>query len=769
MKVLDRYLLKEIIPSFLISLAFIIFLLFMNEIFYLAEIFIARGVPFKIVLRILFYLLPSVLALALPLAFMAGVLGGLARLSSDRETEAMKVLGITAGKMLKPVFLAGFFLWLISLVFTFYLTPAANYRWLQTMVNSVLSRVNLEVEPGRFVESLPGKVVFVEKQREDGRFEKVFLFQQENPEKTQVILARSGEIVLETEKNEARLLLENGKNYDFSLPSPETIALSEFQKLEQRVDLSQMVGRFSLEKKGREKNIKELWRDWRRFQKEGREGDSGKRITLIEIHKRLSLPATCLIFVFLGVGLGWRRWPGGRLGGYGLSLVLIMAYYFLLVIGEQRALSGRQPAWLAMWLPDFLILLFGLYFYFSACRKKESWVSSSREKIKLFLAKTLGRRKKAEEISAESEEAGSFLHPSLLDRYIISRFVSASMAIFLALLFIMILVNFLQRMELVRENEKPVRLLLLFIWYKMPEFILFTFLVTVLSASVLTLSYFYRKNEIPAMITSGISYYRVVAPLLIVSLLLIPLFYFFQDRLVSRNNLRAEKIWDMISDRPARTFTYMNRYWIRGKDSGDFYHYDLLDPAQKVLSRLMILEADRIELGLKKITYAQVALIQRNELELKNGWIREFMDGVSRFSRFEFSRINLKEAEDYFLKEWKEPPTMTLTELRHYSEDLERTGSPARRFRLEAEFRKAFPLSVLILTLLSVASVGLAGQKGFIFPLALSLVAGFLYWEAMAIFRSLCMARVLSPFLASWEPQIIFLLGGIYLLLKGKT
>ena len=769
MKVLDRYLLKEIIPSFLISLAFIIFLIFMNEIFYLAEIFIARGVSLRIVLRILLYLLPSVLTLALPLAFMAGVLGGLARLSSDRETEAMKVLGITPGKMIKPMFLTGFFLWLITLVFTFYLTPAANYRWLQTMVNSVLSRVNLEVEPGRFVESLPGKVIFVERKREDGGFEKVFLFQQENPEKTQVILAESGQIVLEAEENQARLLLENGKNYDFNLPSPETIALSEFQKLEQRVDLSQMMGRFSLEKKGREKNIEELWQEWRQFQKEGRKADSGKRITLVEIHKRLSLAATCLIFVFLGVGLGWRRWPGGRLGGYGLSLILIMAYYFLLVTGEQRAIAGKQPAWLAMWLPDFLILLFGLYFYFSACRKKETRVILNGEKIKLFLAKILRTPEGAEKISSEGARAGSALRPSLLDRYIISRFIRTSGVIFLALLLTMISVNFLQRMELVRENQKPVRLLLLFIWYRMPEFILFTFLVTILSASVLALSYFYRKNEIPAMITSGISYYRVVAPLLILSVVLLPLFYFFQDRLVSRSNLRAEKIWDMISDRPARTFTFINRYWIRSRGAGDFYHYDLLDPARKVLLRLMILEADRIQPGLKKITYAQEVFIQRNELELKNGWIREFMDGVSRFSRFEFSRIKLEEAANYFIKEWKEPPTMTLAELRRYSEDLERTGSPARRFRLEAEFRKAFPLSILILTLLSVASVSLVGHKGVLFPLALSLVAGFLYWETMAIFRSLSLAGALSPELAGWASQIIFLLGGIYLLLKGRT
>jgi len=769
MKILDRYLLKEIIPSFLISLAFIIFLLFMNEIFYLAEIFVAHGVQLKVVLKVLFYLLPSILALALPLAFMAGVLGGLARLSSDRETEAMKVLGITPAKMLKPVFIMGLFLWLISLGFTLWLTPAANYRWLQTMVNSVLSRVQLAVEPGRFSESLPGKVVFVQQLEENEKWKKVFLFQGENPEKIQIILANSGGIALEAERNEARLFLENGKNYGLNLYNPEAIGLSEFQKLEQRIDLSRLSGNFSLEKKGREKNIKELGRDWKRFQKEEPPDILAKRVTLIEIHKRLSLPATCLVFVFLGVGLGWKRWPGGQLGGFGLSLVLLLAYYFLLVTGEQKALDGKQPAWLAMWLPDFLILIFGLYFYFSAYKKKENQISFHGGRLKVSILKIFGQGERTKKISSEGKRARLVFFPSLLDRYVISRFIRVCGLIFLAMLAIMVLVTFLQRIELVKEGQKPASLLLLFIWYKIPEFTLLTLLVASLSASVLTLSYFYRKNEIPAMITSGLSYYRVVAPILIFALLLVPLFYFFQDRLVSRSNFRAYEIWDLISDRPARTFTYINRYWIRGKDSESFYHYDLLDPARKVLSRLIILETDQNQTGLKKIISAQEAFIEKEKLKLKDGWEREFTDKTSRFSRFESSDVKLKDAENYFLKEWKEPSTMTIAELRHYSEDLERTGSAATRFRLEAEFRKAFSFSVLVLTLLSVASVSLVGQKGFLFPLGVSLIGGFLYWEAMAIFRSLGITEVLSAYLAAWGPQIIFLLGGIYLLLKGRT
>lgn len=74
MKTLNRYLLKEVVISFLIALGLIILVLLLNDIFYLTDIFISKKVPLAVVLRVLFLLLPSILALAIPLAFLAGLL-----------------------------------------------------------------------------------------------------------------------------------------------------------------------------------------------------------------------------------------------------------------------------------------------------------------------------------------------------------------------------------------------------------------------------------------------------------------------------------------------------------------------------------------------------------------------------------------------------------------------------------------------------------------------------------------------------------------------
>lgn len=768
MKVLDRYLIREIVPSFLVALSFIVFLLFMNQIFYLVDVFISKDVPLLVAMKVLFYLLPAVVALALPLAFMAGVLGGLARLSSDGEIEALKVLGLSPRRVLKPVFILGLVFWLIGTSFTFWLMPAANYRWLQTMVNSVLTRITLEVEPGHFIESLPGRVLFVQAKEKDGTWRNVFVYQQKEPDKAQITLSRSGQLSLPPEKKEAWLYLADGINYGFDLKSPDIMLVNNFRKLVQVVDLWKITQSFSLEKKSREKNIKELFEDRAKLRKEETADPRLRRLTELELHKRFSLPSTCLIFVFLGVGLGWRRWRGGRLTGYALSVIVLLTYYALLIVGENAAIKGKQPAALAMWLPNLLILVFGLFFYFSSYR-----VESDRWQTIFFRfgewRKKLLRKNNKVTAPSEVKTGRNLFWPALLDRYLVRRFFKMALLIFFVLIFILVLITFFQNLELVKESQKPLKLLIAYIWYKLPEFSLLTGLVAVLIACSLALGYLYRKNEIAAMITAGFSYYRIILPLLVAALILVGPGFLLQDRIITRSNARAEEIWSYISDRPIRTFSYFSHYWIRGKEDKNFYHYDLVEPKTRTIGNFLVLEMEEKDFRLRKMVFAKQAKIEKDGLQLTSGWTRIFDQASSSYFPFETQRLELKNAESYFLKEWKEPATMTISELKLYSQDLIRMGASATRFSVEAEFRKAFSLAFFILVIIALIAVNLTGGRGFLFPLAISLSAGFVYWQMMAIFRSLGMSGVLSPFLAAWSPQIIFFLLSLYFLLRVRT
>jgi len=121
------------------------------------------------------------------------------------------------------------------------------------------------------------------------------------------------------------------------------------------------------------------------------------------------------------------------------------------------------------------------------------------------------------------------------------------------------------------------------------------------------------------------------------------------------------------------------------------------------------------------------------------------------------------------VKEWKEPSLMTWKELGQYSRDLEKSGSSALSFKLEARSRVAWPFSVFVLALLGVALAGLSQKKIFVFPLGLALGGGYLFWQTVAAFRSLGQAGILNPGIAAWSPIVIFSLVGFYLFFRVKT
>ena len=75
------------------------------------------------------------------------------------------------------------------------------------------------------------------------------------------------------------------------------------------------------------------------------------RLTLVEIHKKFSIPFACLAFGIIALPLGITNRRGGKSSGFSLSILIILVYYILINNGEDLARSGKLPAWLAMWAP----------------------------------------------------------------------------------------------------------------------------------------------------------------------------------------------------------------------------------------------------------------------------------------------------------------------------------------------------------------------------------------------------------------------------------
>jgi len=803
MKFFDKYLLKEIIPPFFIGLLVYSFVLLMNQAFILSELFIARGVSFTSVALIFIYLIPSVLAFAVPMSVLMGILAGLSRLSSDSEIVAFRTLGIRNSRLVWPVFLFAFAGWLVTSALTLYLAPRANYRWVQTLTRSVLSKVQLKINPREFNEAIPQTVLFIQDITPDNRWENIFVYLTGEGSEPRAIFARTGRLNFFPEAKRATLELFDGAIHAVPMAEPERYSITLFDRVEEEINVESLFAQFSSEKRVREKDIGELFQstegigaDLKKIEAERRRLDSGRasaknvrarkqevefdfrrkvrewRSHWVEIHKKFSLPFVCFIFVLVGIPLGISTRKGGRTSGFTISLIIILVYYVLITAGEKNAIEGHLSPFLGMWGPNILFFLAGLYLFARASRESSLFALLSRR----------GRRRKVRTVIIRVPSLSArrwaplkrpwfpLRFPNTLDRYIMRKYLAIFWLVFLALLSISIIVTFFERIDNIYEHNKSISLLLRYIQYRIPEFINFGLPVTVLATSLLTLGLLTKSNEITAMKACGVSIYRIVIPL-IVTAGLVSLFSFgFQERLVPSANKKAEEVWNRINDVPARSYGFLDRRWVLSKDKSRIYHYSYFEPKTGTFSQFSLFEIESSSWSLGRRVYAEKGRLEGHELSLSRGWLRSFpAESQSRFEDFQDMEFRLAEDRDYFLKEVKEPSLMSFGELKRYTADVETMGFETTRFKVDLSSKISFPFVCVVMTLLAIPFAFSMGKRGALVGLGLSVIIAMIYWGALGVFRSLGYVGFLSPFLASWGPNLIFGPLGLYLLFRLRT
>ncbi|HVP89787.1 MAG TPA: LPS export ABC transporter permease LptF [Terriglobales bacterium] len=786
LKVFDRYVLKEVVPPFFAGLLVTTFVLLMNQVLILAELLIDKGVPAGLAARLFVLLVPSLLAFAVPMAVLAGILGGLARLSADSEVAAFATLGVGPRRFVRPLLAFGVAGWLLASALTLVLAPRANFRWVQAMTGSVLARAGLRVNPMEFNETIPGVVLYVQNVDREKGWENVFAYLGKDSRAPRVVMARAGRLELYPEQKRATLELRDGVIHSGDPAESSTYSVTAFDRFEEEIDVENLFPPVTSEKRVREKDIVELLRDVRVIRGElaGLEGKrlrapgsqaavllAGQKLRefrahLVEIHKKFALPFACLVFVLLGLPLGLAAGRSGRTGGLSLSLGVILLYYVLITTGEKLAMDGKLAPWLAMWGPDLLLAVAAIALIFrtesasavlsrlaGALRRLEHRAGPPQPRRRAFRAPRLPLR-----------------FPNILDRYLSRRYLAVLSLSLAWLLAAAALAAFFERLDILHRHGKPLGLLLRHVWFRVPEFLTAVLPVAALATALLVVGVLVRTNEATALKASGISLYRAVLPVLVMAAAVSGAAFLVEERLAPAAGLRAEETWNRIIDRPGRKYSTLNRHWIVGRRGDRVYHYEFSDPGSSAFSRLSVFDLDTAAWSLAARAYAETGVLVPGGVELRRGWTRDFRRGAALpFALRDAWVLAAGESRGWFVREGKEPEQMTYGELRRYASEVRAMGFEATRYRVDLAAKVAFPLAALIMTLLAVPLGFTMGRKGTLVGVGLSVALAFGYWGTFAIFRSLGYTGVLPPFLAAWAADLMFGLAGVLLLFRLRT
>jgi len=770
-RLFDRYIFRETVPPFALGLLVYTFVLLMNQILLLSEMFIARGVSLDVILALLVFLIPSILAFTVPMSVLMGILAGLSRMSTDAEVTALQTLGVGIHRLLRPVLIFSFCGWILTSFLTLYLAPRANYEWVKTLTQSVLAKAQIDIKPREFYEIAPDK-----------SWKNIFVYFTRPHREPQLILASRGRLNFFPERKRAVLELYDGTIHSYSPSNPEKYSVTVFQRLEEELNMENIFPNHGQEKREREKDILELHSDLEGikaqielFPESEKESPMVKamlrqmRTYKVEIHKKWALPFACIIFAFLGISLGVTTRKGGRTSGFTLSITIIIIYYILIQAGASLAVEGRMSAFTGIWSANIILSLISAYAILSA-EKEWHW-----QKILVWF------RKRFPSWKGRSFSLGlpriSLRFPNILDRYTARKYLAVFSLVFISTLSLFIIITFFDQIDNLYEHNKPLSMFFEYIWYKIPDFINYVLPISALTSVLLSLGLMTKFNEITAMKASGVSLYRTVLPVLFLSGLVSFFSFYLQENVLPYSNKKAEETWNRINDIPPRSYNRLDRRWVAGKNQDRIYYeglrmyyYNYFDPISSVFSHLTILEINIVDWSITRRVYADKGSLDGHELLLHEAWVRRFQNSKpSEFRQMGETSLFINEAKEYFIKDWKEPDQMNYSELKQYIQDIEERQFDTTRLEVDLHSKISFPLVSLIMTLLAIPFAFSMGKRGALVGIGLSLIIAMIYWGTVGVFQSMGYAGYMQPFLAAWGPNFLFGLIGLYFMLTLRT
>ena len=362
-RLINRYVLKEIALPFCMILLVLTFVLLMGKILQIMDLMINKGIGFADIARLMLYLLPSFLTFTIPISLLMAILIGLGRLSGDNEWTVLKMSGVSLFQLSVPVACAALVAFLMTLITTVFLVPYGNMASKTLMIDMARQKASIGIREKVFIDDFQGILLYAERIPAHGDFlEGVLISDSRISREPSTIIARRAYLVSNPDTMVVTLRLEDGSIHtvDAGLNRYRKI---DFRFYDVRLDLASAL---SGEKKNGAKSSTEMTLSEISTTLKNRGlNDEALRELAIELHKKLTVPLSCLVFALIGIPLGIRAHRSVRARGFTIGLFLVLFYYLLRLVGEALVETGRLSPVLGTWTPDFIfasagILLFSL-------------------------------------------------------------------------------------------------------------------------------------------------------------------------------------------------------------------------------------------------------------------------------------------------------------------------------------------------------------------------------------------------------------------------
>ncbi|MCO6510764.1 MAG: LptF/LptG family permease [Aridibacter famidurans] len=760
---ISRYVLWAILPYFFLTWIILSVIFFVQQAGRFSELLFGAAVPGSLVWQLALALVPNVVAFTCPIAALVGVIIGISRIQGDRELIAMRAAGVGNLQISVMIVLLGIVLSLFAFFVNLRGVPFAAQIVRRVAVQAAILKLESPVEPGVFNTEIEEFTVYVkEGDLEEGTWQKIFIHQNDEENlQTRLITAESGRIgygrgTRDTDRSE--IILRDATVTTISRQEESSIVSEHVDDLRLSVETKrgELIERLATSKQDpQELGLWEL-AEYAKTQ----EGLEQTEAWLLW-QRRIILSITPLIFVLLGLALVTKFNRGGRGFGAFLSVVSLVFYYLLTLMGEQLARTGAISVAVGGLLP-VLISAGVIVWLFSTRRLFISRGLNFLTSLKNYIPKRPERERAAKSSIID-------LTTGILDFDLITILLRNYAVTVAFLTIVYVIFTAFELWKFAGTIDGGIQLLAAYLFFLIP-FIYSQLAPTALMiATIATYVVKSRQNEIVTWTAAGRSVYRLLAPCFLLMAAVGVFNFGFQELVLTSANRMQDSLRDRIRSRN-QVLNRSGNQWATNENR--IFRFRLPDASDNAngfsIQDLVVYEFDRDNRQLEAVYEAPSARWTEEGLEMRKG--------ATIVEIAEDRKANRREVRSFLLKEEYNPLRGIVTKPSHLTvletgRKIENTASPSEKRLYSVSLQKKYstPFLPFVITLFTAPFALTLGRKGNVITIGYAIGLWLVFMGTVNVFEQFGTSGMLSPVIAVWSPLVLFSTIGLILVSRVKT
>lgn len=214
MNTLNKYLFKQSLIPFVLSVGVITTVLFLQFLIRAVDRFLGKGLDALTIFEYLYLNLAWIIALSVPMSLLISSVMTFGRMAQQNEITALKSAGVNLYNIIKPALWFGTFVAIGLCIFNNFILPEMNYNARLLARDIYKKKPELSIEPGYFVDMIPQYTMIVKEM--DGKdFKDVKIFSKNQESEQTTIYANEGS--LSSNGNMITINLINGEIHEIDL------------------------------------------------------------------------------------------------------------------------------------------------------------------------------------------------------------------------------------------------------------------------------------------------------------------------------------------------------------------------------------------------------------------------------------------------------------------------------------------------------------------------------------------------------------------------